>query len=340
MYYALNNGGPNNFIWGLIVVFAGALAQAALLGEIASILPMAGAQYPWTHHLASPGTRRFATWAQGWATWFGYVSLLAGTANYAIVILEAAIPLNYPEFTFEGWHTALLVICICVVQALMNMYAFWLIPWVELVAGVLHVALFVIFVVVLAALETRHSADFVFLSWNISSGWENGFVSWNCGLLSSVWLFNGKFPLDWWCFYLVPIKAGCYAEMAQWFRAVRGANRSFTGRLRRRDPHERGNQTCQDVRSKSNVLVHLQQLGPLGRLHQYVRASVHPVDVHISALPAERSGHCCGYELRWAGDGAGPGCHAGAVGVLRQEELVWPECGDHRFCLRYFLRLA
>lgn len=77
----------------------------------------------------------------------------------------------------------------------MNMYSFKIVPWVELMAGILHVLLFVVFVVVLAVLGSRHIADFVFLQTNYeSSGWDNKFVSWNVGMLTCAWSMTGMDP--------------------------------------------------------------------------------------------------------------------------------------------------
>lgn len=160
--------------------------------EMASIIPIAGAQYHWTWHLAPAKVKRFATWMQAWFTWFGYVSLLAAVANVTIILLESLIALNIPTYVAQGWHTSLLVIAMCAMQALMNMYAFWLIPWVEFVAGVLHLCLFVIFIVVLAVMGNRHSASFVFTARNTSSGWTDQFVAFHLGMLTCVWSFTGK----------------------------------------------------------------------------------------------------------------------------------------------------
>lgn len=102
------------------------------------------------------------SWGDGLDSAHGRGSI-PGTVNYAVVMLESVILLNYPDFTFQGWHTALLVIFICLMQAMMNMYTFWTIPWIELVSVVLHVALFVLLYVVLATLGTRHSGDFIFM---------------------------------------------------------------------------------------------------------------------------------------------------------------------------------
>lgn len=59
IYYALYNGGPNTLVWSVVIVFFGAMAQAASLGEMTSILPLAGAQYHWsvspTHKARIPG---------------------------------------------------------------------------------------------------------------------------------------------------------------------------------------------------------------------------------------------------------------------------------------------
>ena len=86
----------------------------------------------------------------------------------------------------------MLMIAMLVMHGLMNMYTFFLIPWIELLAGVLHVCLFVVFVVVLAVMGTRHSAQWVFLERNISSGWSDTFISWNLGMLTCAWSFTGE----------------------------------------------------------------------------------------------------------------------------------------------------
>ena len=65
MYFALYNGGPQALAWSIVIAYVGALAQSASLAEMASIQPIAGAQYHWTHALAPKGAKRFVTWIQG-----------------------------------------------------------------------------------------------------------------------------------------------------------------------------------------------------------------------------------------------------------------------------------
>ncbi|RMZ86274.1 hypothetical protein DV736_g6499, partial [Chaetothyriales sp. CBS 134916] len=187
----LYNGGPQAFAWGTLIVVSGALAQSASLAEMSSVQPIAGAQYHWTHYLAPAGPRRFITWMQGWVTWFAWVSLLAGVANTTAYMLQSLAAANYPGYVTERWHVTLIIFALLIVEGLMNMYTFWLIPWIELMAGILHVVLFIIFVVVLVAMAPRHSAQWVFLESLSSSGWNNNYIAWNLGLLTPTWGFVG-----------------------------------------------------------------------------------------------------------------------------------------------------
>jgi len=125
-------------------------------------------------------------------TWFAWISTLAGVANTTATIIQGLASANYPGYEAKAWHLTLIIIAMLTIEALMNMYTFSLIPWIELVAGVLHVCLFVVFLVVFITLAPRHTAEFVFLRTESAGGWNSDFASWNIGLLTPVWGFVGK----------------------------------------------------------------------------------------------------------------------------------------------------
>ena len=125
-------------------------------------------------------------------TWFAWVSVLAGVVNITANVIQALAELNFPDYAPQRYQLTLMVWAILIVEGLMNIYVFWLIPWIELLAGLLHIVLFVVFVVVLVTLAPRHSSDFVFFDRATASGWGNGFVSWNLGLLTPMWGFIGE----------------------------------------------------------------------------------------------------------------------------------------------------
>ncbi|KAI4600597.1 hypothetical protein KJ359_000956 [Pestalotiopsis sp. 9143b] len=188
MYFALANGGPAAWFFSYIIVSFGALCQTASFAEMASIQPIAGAQYYWTYHFAPQSLKLFLTWLQGWTTWFAYVALLASCLNGTTIIFEGLVQLAHDDYTPGGWHTAVIAIGTLWLCAAINMYAFRLVPWFELLNGVLNVCLFVIFVVTIWVMSPRNSPS-VFLVTNVSTGWDNYFVSANIGALSNIFLY-------------------------------------------------------------------------------------------------------------------------------------------------------
>lgn len=141
--------------------------------------------------LISNADRRFITWLQGWVTWFSWVSLLAGITNICANVVTVLVGASYPDLEVQGWHTILIMYAFLITLGLLNMYAFWIIPWIELMAGLLHVILWLVYAVVLLTLATRHSDDFVWLQKANMSGWESDFVSFNLGIILVTWGFVG-----------------------------------------------------------------------------------------------------------------------------------------------------
>lgn len=117
---------------------------------------------------------------------------MAGVAIAVASTIQGLVTFNYPNYVPEAWHITLIMFAILIFGGLMNMYTFLVIPWVEMLAGILHVALFIVYVVVLISLAPRRSADFVFFHQESFSGWTDKFISWNLGLLTPVWPFIGK----------------------------------------------------------------------------------------------------------------------------------------------------
>jgi len=44
IWFALYQGGPQDLAWGVLIVYIGAIAQAASIAEMSSTLPIAGAR--------------------------------------------------------------------------------------------------------------------------------------------------------------------------------------------------------------------------------------------------------------------------------------------------------
>lgn len=103
------------------------------------------------------------------------------------------VALNDPSYVSRKWHVVLMINAVVVTGVLVNIFTYKVVPKIELLAGILHVCLFVIFMVILVVLgqQQRHTAKYVFTKQTIQSGWKNTFVAWNIGMLTCTWSFTG-----------------------------------------------------------------------------------------------------------------------------------------------------
>lgn len=104
-------------------------------------------------------------------------------------IIQVLILLNNATYIPEAWHGTLAAWAVLAIPLLCNIFGRRVLAPLEVLGGIVHIGLFVVFVAVLVALSPRSSADFVFTETITGlSGYTPG-VSWCIGLLS------GAFPL-------------------------------------------------------------------------------------------------------------------------------------------------
>lgn len=175
----------------MILSITGNLALAASLAEMASICPIAGAQYHWTYMFAPPGAAPFITWMQGWITVFAWQATATSVTYLTATQIQGLMILNYPDYLPQRWHGTLLMIAIVAVFFVTNVYGIRLLPAIELLGGISHVAFFVALLVALVVLAPKSSATFVFTDLENAGGWSSNGVSWCVGLLTVVYCFVG-----------------------------------------------------------------------------------------------------------------------------------------------------
>lgn len=215
-------------VWGFIPVMFGVLCQVASIAEASSLVPLAGAQYVRhsndatnvrvTHaeaifhclalvlalrspvkygspsqgrlkwRLTTAPVRKFVTWIQGWSTTFSWIALLASISNVSANAIVSVAAANNPGFDIKNWQIVLVMLACLVGIGLLNLYLFQAIPWIECVAGLLHVILWITFIVVLLTLADRHSTHFVFFQGSTLSGWDSA-AAFNIGNQASSWCF-------------------------------------------------------------------------------------------------------------------------------------------------------
>lgn len=80
---ALAAAGPT-FFWGLLVVLVGQFLVALVLGEVASIYPLAGGIYQWTRQQTGATTGWFSAWAYWWTMVFTMTSCAYAAASFLL----------------------------------------------------------------------------------------------------------------------------------------------------------------------------------------------------------------------------------------------------------------
>ncbi|KAI9774493.1 MAG: hypothetical protein M1835_006012 [Candelina submexicana] len=187
----LNNGGPVSLVYGLILSFSGTMAMSASLAEMASILPIAGAQYHWTAQFAPKGWSAFASWMQGWITVFAWQATVSSVTFLVATQVQGLVILNYDSYTPERWHGTMLMWALMALAFLVNTIGIKLLPHLESLAGVCHVLFFFALLIPLVYLSPQSTPEFVFTKFLNEGGWHSNGISWCVGLLTVTFPFIG-----------------------------------------------------------------------------------------------------------------------------------------------------
>ncbi|KXT01296.1 hypothetical protein AC578_2709 [Pseudocercospora eumusae] len=189
---ALTNGGPPCLFFNYLISFAGTLALAASMAEIASIYPSAGGQYHWVAAFAPPSIRPLSSWITGWINIGGQLCLTASAALSGGLLFQALLALNNPSYVPQRWHGVMFYWLVLAYALVINVYGSRILAQSNIGAGVLHVIGFVIIVIILGVMtKDKHTASYVFTEFSNTSGWQSDGVSWLVGLLSTIYPFLG-----------------------------------------------------------------------------------------------------------------------------------------------------
>ncbi|KAL0766945.1 hypothetical protein CaCOL14_010516 [Colletotrichum acutatum] len=155
--------------------------------------PTAGGQYHFVAYL-SPGRRGpINSWFAGYITTLGWVALAGSAPFLAGTQIQGLLILNYPDsYTSERWHGTLLYWAILLGSALVCIFCSSILPLLEKITMTLHIAFYLVILIVMAVVSpTKHSASFVFATFENNSGWSNDGIAWCIGLLSCCYVVAG-----------------------------------------------------------------------------------------------------------------------------------------------------
>lgn len=108
-------------------------------------------------------------------------------------MVQGLLVFNYPEtYTFERWHGTLLYWAILVIAASICIFGNHVLPAIEKITLILHVALYFVLLIVMCVVSpNKNTASYVFTSFENNSGWDSDGLAWCIGMLSSCYVLVG-----------------------------------------------------------------------------------------------------------------------------------------------------
>lgn len=163
------------------------------MAEMASICPLAGAQYHWTAVLSPPRIRTFSTWFQGWITVFGWQASCTSICQLVSSQIQGMAVLNNPDYKPQQWQGTLIIWAIVVASAVINIYGIRILPSLQMLGGIIHIVFFISITIPIVLLARRSTPEFVFTELTISEGgWQSHGIAWCLGMLTVTYCFLGR----------------------------------------------------------------------------------------------------------------------------------------------------
>lgn len=149
--------------------------------------------------LAPKGQAKFLSWVTGWMAMIGWWANTAAGVYFAATVTQGLVVLNYPNYVSEGWQGTLMMFAALVICVVVNSIGAKLLPQVEGLILILHIAGFFAVLIPLVYLAPHKDASYVFATFENSSGWSNAGLTWLIGLMGTNLPFIGAkniFPLN------------------------------------------------------------------------------------------------------------------------------------------------
>ena len=180
----LINGGFGGLVWEYIFTAFAFGSVVITMGEMTSMAPTSGGQYHWISEFSPPRFQKYLSYAAGWTSALGW--LTGNASGYFILstLVEALVEVYKPDWSFTNWQSTLVMILFLVATIYFNTWGARLLPAIEVVSLVFHMAGFVITIVPLWVLAPKNSASDVFGPIINGGGWSNAGTSFLVGTIT------------------------------------------------------------------------------------------------------------------------------------------------------------
>jgi choline transport protein len=103
----------------------------------------------------------------------GWLASVAGSTFVVTTMIQAMIEVTQPDFGFPNWQYTLIMLAFLVITIFFNTWGAQVLPMVEIVSLIGHLAGFIVTIVPLWVLAPKNPASDVFAVFVNNGGWSN-----------------------------------------------------------------------------------------------------------------------------------------------------------------------
>ncbi|GIZ38205.1 hypothetical protein CKM354_000162800 [Cercospora kikuchii] len=182
----LINGGRSGLAYNTLWNFVGFAPIYLSMAEMASIAPIAGAQYHWTSEFAPEKYQRVLSYITGWTS---TIAWQAGNAMGIFLVgslVQTIILINNEDYAFPSWHGTLLAIAAMVIAYILNVYGSRALAKWQIAVFIIHVAAYFGFLVPVWVNAPKASHSQVWNDFVNDGGWSSIGLTVLVGQLSGI----------------------------------------------------------------------------------------------------------------------------------------------------------
>ncbi|PNY28326.1 Uncharacterized protein TCAP_01746 [Tolypocladium capitatum] len=183
----LTGGGRPALVYSVLWNFVGFGPIYLSMAEMASMAPIAGAQYHWVSEFSPESLQKILSYLTGWTSTLAWQSGNAIGVFLVATIIQSIISINVPDYAFPRWHATLLVIGAVGIALSGIIFGSKVLPhWQNAVFAIYVVAYFV-FIIPIWVNAPRVTSEQVWTGFEGSGGWPSLSLSVMIGQLSGIY---------------------------------------------------------------------------------------------------------------------------------------------------------
>ncbi|KAG6038672.1 hypothetical protein E4U41_003907 [Claviceps citrina] len=169
----LTDGGRPVLLWAFLWNFFAFIPVYLSMAEMASIAPIAGAQYHWVSEFGPEKYQKLLSYLTGWTSTLAWQAGNAQGIFLVGTLIQTIIALNNINYAAAYWHGTLLVMAISLIALAASVYGARFLPRWQNIVFVFHIAAYFAFLAPVWANAPRVESSRVWSGFENLGGWPS-----------------------------------------------------------------------------------------------------------------------------------------------------------------------